>query len=144
MPKIVRIEYSSEESGRMVEQLKDIISDYEYRSLCRSGTVYEFGSLRIDQPKREVTLNGDAIKLTRKEFEILVLFASHPDEALPCDFLHNVIWLHPDAEHGEEEVAAHVRSLREKLKLAESGSDCRIMNEDTQRGKGYRFITSAV
>ena len=50
----------------------------------------------------------------QREFEILGLFASHPNEALPCDFFHNVIWPHPDMKHGIKEVIVQVESLKKK------------------------------
>ena len=34
-------------------------------------------------------------------------------------------------------------ALREKLKLDQPGSPCRIVDEDTERGSGYRFTCSA-
>ena len=58
MPKMIIIECSDEEADRMVEQLKNIIAEYEYHPYHGPGKVYEFGSLRIDQPKQEVTING--------------------------------------------------------------------------------------
>ena len=103
------------------------------------GKVYEFGSLRIDQPKREVTLHGNAVKLSHREFEILGLFASHPNQALSASFLHNAVWLHPDSEHGEEEAAAYVRSLQEKLGLNKSNPTCRIVEGTCAEEKRLLF-----
>lgn len=108
MPKMIIIECSDEEADRMVEQLKNMIAEYEYHPYHGPGKVYEFGSLRIDQPKQEVTIDGVMVDLTRREFEILGLLAEHPNQALPADFLHNAVWSHPDADHGEEEVAAYL------------------------------------
>ena len=75
-----------------------------------------------------------------REFEILGLFASHPNEALPCDFFHNVIWPHPDMKHGIKEVIVQVESLKKKLRLEALGASCQIIEENTQRGPGYRFV----
>ena len=133
MPKMIIIECSDEEADRMVEQLKNMVTEYEYHPYHGPGKLYEFGTLRIDQPKQEVTLDGAAVNLTRREFELL----------LPAAFLHNAVWTHPDSEHGEEEVAAYIAALREKLKLDQPGSPCRIVDEDTGRGSGYRFTCSA-
>ena len=55
----------------MVEQLKNMIAEYEYHPYHGPGKVYEFGSLRIDQPKQEVTLNGVMVDLTRRESKSL-------------------------------------------------------------------------
>lgn len=143
MPKMIIIECSDEEADRMVEQLKNMIAEYEYHPYHGPGKVYEFGSLRIDQPKQEVTINGTMVDLTCREFEILGLLAEHPNQALPADFLHNAVWSHPNADHGEEEVAAYINRLREKLKLDQPDSACQIVDEATQRGNGYRLTHSA-
>ena len=143
MPKMIIIECSDEEADRMVEQLKNMVAEYEYHPYHGPGKLYEFGTLRIDQPKQEVTLDGAAVDLTRREFELLGLLAEHLNRALPAAFLHNAFWTHPDSEHGEEEVAAYIAALREKLKLDQPGSSCRIVDEDTGRGPGYRFTCSA-
>lgn len=86
MPKVMIIECSDEEADRLVEQIKSIIAEPQYQPFRGPGKVYEFGSLRIDQPKREVTLHGNAVKLSHREFEILGLFASHPNQALSASF----------------------------------------------------------
>ena len=90
-----------------------------------------------------MTINGVMVDLTRREFEILGLLAEHPNQALPADFLHNAVWSHPDADHGEEEVTAYINRLREKLKLDQPDSACQIVDEATQRGNGYRLTHSA-
>ena len=142
MSKVKIIKCSDHESNRLkylVEEIKNEAGGQEYQPFQGSGKVYEFGTLRIDQPKQEVTIGGSPVELEPREFEILGLFASHPNEALPCDFFHNVIWPHPDMEHGIEEVIVQVESLKKKLRLEVSGASCRIIEESTQRGPGYRF-----
>lgn len=91
MSKLIVIECSDEKSDRLAKQIKDIVAEYEYQPFRGPGKVYEFGPLRIDQPQQEVTIHGNFVSLSRREFQILGLFASHPSEALPCDFLHNDI-----------------------------------------------------
>ena len=86
MPKMIIIECSDEEADRMVEQLKNMVAEYEYHPYHGPGKLYEFGTLRIDQPKQEVTLDGTAVDLTRREFELLGLLAEHPNRALPAAF----------------------------------------------------------
>ena len=68
---------------------------------------------------------------------------THLDVYKRQDFLHNAVWSHPDADHGEEEVAAYINRLREKLKLDQPDSACQIVDEATQRGNGYRLTYSA-
>ena len=139
MPKVMIIECSDEEADRLVEQIKDIVTAHKCQPFREPGKVYEFGPLRIDQPKREVTLHGNAVKLSQREFEILGLFASHPNQALSASFLHNAVWLHPDSEHGEEEAAAYARSIQKKLSLYQSNPICRIAEDTCAEKKGCCF-----
>ena len=46
-------------------------------------------------------------------------------------------------EHGIEEVIGQVESLKKKLRLETLDANCRIIEENTQRGPGYRFAVSA-
>lgn len=140
MSKIAISKCSENETGCLVKEIKNDTDKHEYQPFRGPGKVYEFESLRIDQPKKEVTICGNPIELEPKEFEILGLFASHPNEALPCDFLHNVIWPHPDMEHGIEEVIRQVENLKKKLRLETLSASCRIIKENMQRGPGYRFV----
>ena len=139
MSKVTIIKCSDNEADRLVQQIKNGADEQEYQPSRGPGKVYEFGTLRIDQPKKEVTISGNPVELEPKEFDILGLLASHPNEALPCDFFHNVIWPHPDMEHGIDKVIEQVESLKKKLQLETSGTNCCILEENTQRGPGYRF-----
>ena len=102
--------------------------------------IYEYGLLKIDQPKREVSIGGNLIELEQREFDILCLLVSHPNEGLPCDYFHNVLWAQPDPEHGEREVVSCMQQLQEKLRLEQLNIPCRIHCVDTSRGKGYCFV----
>lgn len=101
--------------------------------------IYEYGSLTIDQPRHEVSIRGNLIELEQRDFDILCLLISHPNEALPCDYFHNVLWPQPDPEHGEQEVTSCIQRLQEKLKLEQQNLPCQIKCVDTPRGKGYCF-----
>lgn len=101
--------------------------------------IYEYGSLKIDQPKHEVSVSGHLIELDQRDFNILCLLISHSNEALPCDYFHNALWPHPDLEHGEQEVTSCIQRLQEKLRMEQLGLPCQIKCVDTPRGKGYCF-----
>ena len=50
------------------------------------------GELEIDLEKRKVSLAGQRVELTSKEFDLLVLFASHPGRAFKRDELLDQVW----------------------------------------------------
>jgi len=93
------------------------------------------GPLRIDLAAHTATLDGEALHLTPKEYELLVLFTSHPGRAFSRDFLLERIW-DQDFEGFDRAVDTHIRRLRGKLR---SFGD-RIA---TVWGVGYRFVPEA-
>jgi DNA-binding response OmpR family regulator len=90
------------------------------------------GPLRVDPAARIATLDGAApLDLTPKEFELLLLFAAHPNRAFSRRFLLSQLWP-GDYEGLDRTVDAHVTRLRKKL--GPFGE--RIV---TVWGVGYRF-----
>lgn len=90
--------------------------------------------LSIDPARREVTVGGNAVNLSRKEFDLLQFLASHPERAFTRQMLLDRVW-GTDAYVGEKTVDVHVRWLREKIE-PEPASPRRIL---TVRGLGYKF-----
>ena len=90
------------------------------------------GPLRMDLANRAVTLHGEEVSLTRREFDLLVLLASHPGRAFSRDFLLEQLW-GDDYEGFDRTVDSHIVRLRRKLgPLGE-----KIV---TVWGVGYRFV----
>jgi DNA-binding response OmpR family regulator len=90
------------------------------------------GPLRVDPASHEASLDGEALALTPKEYELLLLFASHPGRAFSRDFLLERLWT-DDYEGLDRTVDTHVRRLRRKLgRFGEQ-----IV---TVWGVGYRFV----
>jgi len=90
------------------------------------------GELRIDQADRAATLEGVPLDLTLKEYDLLVLLASHPGRAFSRDFLLERLW-GDDYEGFDRTVDTHIMRLRKKLgPLGE-----KVV---TVWGVGYRFV----
>ncbi len=93
------------------------------------------GGLSIDPLSRSVTLDGEDLTLTAKEFELLYLIASHPNQVFNRNQLLDRVW-------GESEyidpstVTVHVRRLREKIE-DDPSSPTRLI---TVWGVGYKFV----
>lgn len=92
------------------------------------------GTLSIEPDKRKVTVNGSAISLTPKEFELLHLFASNPGKAFSRDKLLEEIWGY-QFEGYDHTVNSHINRLRNKIE--EDPSEPRYLK--TVWGVGYRF-----
>lgn len=92
------------------------------------------GDLRIDPGRREVTVNGRAIELTPKEFELLSLFASHPGRVYSRKYLLENIW---DYTYGgyDRTIDSHINRLRAKIE--ENPDEPKMVL--TVWGVGYKF-----
>jgi len=90
------------------------------------------GSLHIHQDSRIVLLQGREIDLTPKEYELLVLLASHPGRAFSRDYLLQQLWGY-DYDGFDRTVDAHITRLRKKLGACAE----KIV---TVWGVGYRFV----
>jgi len=94
----------------------------------------EVGGLLIDPLSRSVTLNGSAIELTVKEFDMLYLLARHPRQVFSRDHLLERIWgVSEYIDPGT--VTVHVRRLREKIEIDPS-KPAQLL---TVWGVGYKF-----
>jgi len=93
-----------------------------------------FDNLTIDLTRREVTLNGEALQIKPKEYELLLFLAEHRRQMLSREFILERVWGW-DFIGDSRTVDVHVRGLRQKVE-ADSSSPPRIV---TVRGGGYRF-----
>ena len=85
----------------------------------------------LDETEHTVTVDGERVALTYKEYELLRLFLSHPGTAFSRDQLMADVW-GTDYCGETRTVDMHIRTLRQKL--GPYGE--RI---ETVRGVGYRM-----
>ncbi len=85
-----------------------------------SGTiktdVYTVGGIELDDRSKTVTLDGEAVALTPKEYEILKLLISNPDRVYSPKEIYSQVWKEP-VLGSENTVAVHIRHLREKIEI---------------------------
>lgn len=94
-------------------------------------TEYNFGRLYVNPTKHIVTVGGENVLLTLKEFEILCLMLKNRGTVLSRDRLLTEIWGY-DYDGENRTVDVHIKTLRTKLK------DCGALIE-TVRGLGYKI-----
>ncbi|MCR2821328.1 response regulator transcription factor [Lederbergia panacisoli] len=87
----------------------------------------EVGGLNINLDERTVTLYGEIIELTPKEFDILYLLASYPKKVYSVENIFQHVWGEEYYE-GSNTVMVHIRGLRKKLK------------EDQQKNKFIKTV----
>jgi DNA-binding response OmpR family regulator len=94
----------------------------------------EFGDLVLDTTRREMQINGQAVALNPKEYDLMLYLARNQGIALSRDQILEKVWGW-DFAGGTRTVDVHVRWLREKIEQTPS-EPTRIV---TVRGTGYRF-----
>jgi len=92
------------------------------------------GGLVIDLAKRYVTVDGEAVHLTRTEFDILAELARNADRVVTSRALLNTVW-GPDYVSDTQTLRVHVSHLRQKID-PKGGAARYIL---TEPGVGYRF-----
>lgn len=75
---------------------------------------FSFGNLEISEAKREAKLNHQLIKLTGKEFDILLLLMKSPHQVFTKDKILEIVW-QDDVEVDTNSVAVHISNLRKKI-----------------------------
>ena len=93
--------------------------------------VLSIGEITLSDKKHLVTVSGEKVVLTFKEFEILKLFMSNPGIVFSRDKLLSVVW-GVDYLGESRTVDAHIKTLRQKL--GDAGSCI-----ETVIGVGYRM-----
>lgn len=72
------------------------------------------GGIELNDKTKEVFLDGEAVSLTRTEFDILKLLMEHPGQVFSPNQIYEKVW--QDNPFGTENtVAVHIRHLREKI-----------------------------
>ncbi len=94
----------------------------------------QHGALRIQPAERQVTVDGEEIRLTAKEFDLLVHFASHPGRVFTRAQLLDSVWGYGH-EGYEHTVNSHINRLRAKIEPEPS----RPRWIETVWGVGYKF-----
>ncbi len=100
----------------------------------KSQTMIQKGDLVLDVEKRNVTLQGNRVRLTAKEFDLLLHFVNHPGRVYTRLELLNLVWGYGHAGY-EHAVNAHINRLRAKVEKDPS-RPCYIL---TVWGVGYKF-----
>ena len=82
----------------------------------KSSVVLTIGGLELDYDARTVTLDGENISLTKKEFDILKLLMENPNRVFSPKEIYREVW-HEDPMGADNTVAVHIRHLREKTEI---------------------------
>ena len=79
-------------------------------------TIFHIGGLCVDDERKEVTVDGEPVKLTPIEYRILLLLVQNPGRVFSISQIYERIW-NEEAMSGDNTVAVHIRHIREKIEI---------------------------
>ena len=95
---------------------------------------YHFGPYQIDIAQRALFCDSEAVHLTPKAFDVLLLLVQHHGQVVDKNVLMQAIW--PDVAVEEGNLTFNINVLRKSL--GENGRDHQYI--ENVRGRGYKFI----
>ncbi|MGI8968140.1 MAG: response regulator transcription factor [Chloroflexota bacterium] len=102
------------------------------RHLPSQEDIRRVGAITLDQARRAVTMNGEGVTLSLKEYELLRLFVLNAERVLERQLILDRVWGY-DFYGDQNNVEVYVGYLRRKL----GDQDRRLI--ETVRGVGYRL-----
>jgi two-component system KDP operon response regulator KdpE len=121
-----------------VEELLARIRTALRHRLQQSGEqpVFRSGDLTVDLVRRIVTVRGEEVKLSRREYDLLRILVAHAGKVLTHKFIINEVW---GGATDVQYLRIYIRQLRNKLE-AEPNRPQHII---TEQGVGYRLRVPA-
>ena len=118
----------------LVARIKSVLRRASAGPVQAAGGTLQFENLTINLLTREVIAGGKDVRLTAKEFDLLVFFASNPGQVFARDQLMDRVWDYTYAADSST-VTVHIRRLREKIEA----DPMRPKYIKTVWGVGYKF-----
>lgn len=115
-----------------VLELISRVNAHSRRYLNKLNEELVFKSLKIDNLKKEVSINNEIIKLTNSEFKILEYLLKNKDRVVTKDELYTLLW-GKDESFESRVLDVHIKEIRKKL---EPYKEVEI---ETLYGVGYRL-----
>ena len=88
--------------------------DVVLRRYHKTDVTLRVGGVEIDTLAMTVTVNGAPVSLTRKEYDLLLLFARNPGVALYRETIYERVW-NEEFPYGSKTVDLHIQRLRRKV-----------------------------
>ncbi len=121
-------------------KLRELVA--RMRSVMRRDTsmdtayeeVISVGPVRLHTARRQVTVSGQPVELSRKEFDLLALLMSRPGQVVTREWCIDRLWWNQDLANTRT-LDTHVKRLRHKIEAIPSNPRHLV----TVRGVGFRF-----
>ena len=99
------------------------------------STVIKVKNLQICLEQRSVSIDGVAVDLTEKEFDILALLLLNQKQVFTHEMMMDAIWHNDSAFYSRNALSSHISNLKKKLKHFSDVAD----QIKSIRGIGYKF-----
>ena len=102
----------------LIARVKSQLRRYtQLGNIQESGSqVFQTGGLKVNDELKEVTVNGELVKLTPIEYKILLLLVKNQGKVFSIDQIYENIW-NEEAIAADNTVAVHIRHIREKIEI---------------------------
>ena len=119
-----------------LDELAARVQAHLRREQRRQGkaSVRFFGDLTIDYNAREVTVQGQNVPLSKREFEIVALLSLHPGQVFDREHIYEAVW-GIDGAGNSDTIMEHIRKIRAKLAACTMHSYI-----ETVWGCGYKWL----
>lgn len=102
----------------LIARVKSQLRRYtQLGNIQESGSqVFQTGVLKVNDELKEVTVDGEQVKLTPIEYKILLLLVKNQGKVFSIDQIYENIW-NEEAIAADNTVAVHIRHIREKIEI---------------------------
>ncbi len=118
----------------LVARMRAVLRRGISTSVLPHDDVIQAGSVRLDNARREVTVDGQVVDLSRKEFDLLALLMSHAGQVVTRDRCIDRLWWDQDLADTRT-LDTHMKRLRRKIERDPANPRHLV----TVRGVGFRF-----
>lgn len=99
--------------ARVKSQLRRYVTLGTYEGMKK---VIDLNGLVLEEEAKQVSINGEAVKLTPIEYRIVELLMKHAGRVFSINEIYELVWKEP-GYNAENTVAVHIRKIREKIEI---------------------------
>lgn len=85
------------------------------KSVEVSDDVYRVGDIELDDSLKQVLVRGEEVRLTPKEYQILLMLIKKPGRIFSAEMIYESVW--EEQAINTETIMVHIRNLREKIEI---------------------------
>ena len=104
--------------SELLSRVKSLIRRYcvyQGKTAAKGSSHFALGDLIVDKDTRTVTMNGNEVYLTAREYAILVLLLENRRKIFSSENIYESVWKEPYFYSANNNVMVHIRNIRKKL-----------------------------